>query len=390
MSDVPLPPPDPRGPLPPPGAGPTPTSTRRPLWKRWWVIALGVVVVLGVVGAIAGGGSDDDPGATDDSDVPNRSDPTDPTDGTDGTDGTDANPTTSPPEASTPPGTPSITEPAVETTEAVAPTAPAEDPAIGDVLETGSGGLARVNAVTPNAPARNEFLGPDPGFTLTEADVEICAGEDGQSVNPLYWKAFLADNTEAEVNFGSTLQTVGLAPGGCTRGFVAFAVPEGATVADVVLTDELLSEQARWSTATSVPVTSALTPSSPVAASPLGTLLTLADDATAVVRSVTPGAPPTNEFFPVAAGDQLVEIDVELCAGTASLAVNPLYWLVTAQDNTTGGASLGNGTLSSIDVAPGQCVAGTVQLAIPAASAPSYVLLTGALFDEEARWSAAP
>jgi len=35
-------------------------SPKKPWWRRWWVIALGVLIVLGIVGAIAGGGGDKD------------------------------------------------------------------------------------------------------------------------------------------------------------------------------------------------------------------------------------------------------------------------------------------------------------------------------------------
>lgn len=262
-----------------------------------------------------------------------------------------------------------------------------EDAVIGSTLQTGSGGQARVNAITPNAVPRSELLGPDPGFAFTEAEVEICAGEDGQSSNPLYWQAFLADNTEADVSFASDLETVGLPPGGCTRGWVAFSVPEGAAVSEVVLTDALFSETARWSAATSTPISGPLTPSQTVGSGAVGALLDLDGGATAVVRSIIPNAEPSSQFIAVEAGHQLVEIDVELCAGTEPLNVNPLYWLATAEDHYTGGAALGGGTLSALEVAPGQCAAGTVQLDMLEQSVLAYVIVTDPIFDEWARWA---
>ena len=48
-----------------------------------------------------------------------------------------------------------------------------------------------------------------------------------------------------------------------------------------------------------------------------------------------------------------------------------------------------SGTLSSIDLAAGQCSAGTVQVDLPADAQPRYVMLTDPLFDEIARWAAA-
>ena len=215
----------------------------------------------------------------------------------------------------------------------------------------------------------------------------MCAGEDGQSTNPLYWKAFLADNTEADVSFTSDLQTVGLRPGGCSRGWVAFSVPDGAAVADIVLTDNLFSESARWSAGSSSAVTGPLTPFQDVEAGTVGTALDLDGGGTAVVRSITPNAAPSSQFITVEPGRQLVEIDVELCAGTEPLSVNPLYWLVTAADHYIGGASLGGGTLSSLDIAPGQCAAGTVQVDMLEQSVPAYVILTDEIFDEAARWA---
>ena len=57
-------------------------------------------------------------------------------------------------------------------------------------------------------------------------------------------------------------------------------------------------------------------------------------------------------------------------------------------DNVTAGAALGADTLDAIEVAAGQCVAGTVAFDVPAATSPAYVMLTGPLFDEVGRWRA--
>ena len=55
----------------------------------------------------------------------------------------------------------------------------------------------------------------------------------------------------------------------------------------------------------------------------------------------------------------------------------------------TGGTAAAERTLSSIDLAAGQCSAGTVQVDLPADAQPGYVMLTDPLFDEIARWVAA-
>ena len=384
--------------LPPPGGGPagvpepTPDS---PWWKRWWAIAGAAVLVLGLVGAIAAlaGSSDDEdsvtgatsataPGSTEEDSSTVATSP-----------GTAAATSTLETTESTVPETsaaPETSEVAATTAESTAPetTEPTANPGIGDTITFADGGSARVNSITPNAPPRRELFPPDPGFTFTEADIEQCAGSDSMSINPLYWKAFLTDNTEAEVAILSNdLQTFDMAPGACSRGWVTFSVPDGGTVADVVLTSQLFSEIGRWTTETTVPVTAALTSETAVEAAALGATVELDGGGTAVVRSITPNAPPTNEFLPAEPGRQFVDVDVEVCAGSESLSVNPLYWLMTAQDNFTGGASLGGGTLPTLDVAAGQCVAGVVQLDMLEQSVPAYVIFTGTLFEELARWS---
>ena len=180
-----------------------------------------------------------------------------------------------------------------------------------------------------------------PGFTFTEAEVELCAGSNGQSANPLYWRAFLADNTGGGdvVRVRRSPRSAWL-PAAARGGWVAFEVPDGSSVASVVLTDQLFAGIGRWTTASAVSVSSPLAPASPPTAGALGSTADIGGGATAVVRSVTPNAPPTNEFFGPSPGRQLVEVSVELCAGSAPLAVNPLYWLLTGEDSVTGSASL--------------------------------------------------
>ena len=376
MSAVPPPPPSTPGSFPATGE---PRDERKPLWKRWWVIAIAVVVLVGAIGAITGGNA-----AEDDADA-GVAEPS-----------TSAQPSEPSTEPASTPAQPELTTESTATPAEAAPASSAaaatgepetDESVIGSTIETGSGGVARVNAVTPNVAPRDDFFVPEPGFTFTDAEVEICAGEDGQAANALYWKAFLPDNTEAEVSLGSDLQTVGLATGGCTRGWVTFSVPEGAAVTDIVLTDPLFREIARWSTASSIPVAAPLEPAHGIEAVAVAAPVELDDAARAVVRSVTTNAVPDNEFMSVAPGHQLVEIDVELCAGSEPFTVNPLYWVVTAQDHYTGGATLGGGTLGALELAAGQCAAGTVQLDVLEQSAPAYVVLTDPIFDEWARWA---
>lgn len=51
--------PAPGAPLPPPPAQPAATTeTRKPWYKKWWVIAIGAVVGIGIIGNLIGGGKD--------------------------------------------------------------------------------------------------------------------------------------------------------------------------------------------------------------------------------------------------------------------------------------------------------------------------------------------
>lgn len=393
MSDQPpfLPPPS--APPPPPpdgayGAGPT-NNSKKAWWKRWWAIAGAVLLVIVALAAVFGDSDDDDAEIT--STEPTTAD-TEP--GTASPADDEESPDTTAPETApsdddeepsdnTAPGTaPSATDPATTppTTES-----PAATPVIGTTVTFGDGGLARVNAVTPNAPARSQFVTADPGFSFTEIDVEVCAGTDGWSLNPLYWTGFLEDNTEAgPVLGGQDLQTTGLAPGGCARGSVALEVPDGSAVTDIVLLGTMFNERARWATERTEPVDGPLVPTSPPTAVSLGEAMSTGNGATATVRSVTAGVP-APQFVTVDEGRQLIELEVEQCAGEAPLSVNPLYWLLTTQDNYIAGVELGAQTLPTMEVAAGQCVAGTVVMNVPVDSTAAFAQLVGPLFDEVGR-----
>lgn len=260
-------------------------------------------------------------------------------------------------------------------------------PVTGTAVDLPDGSRARLNSVTPDAEPLNTFFAPDPGFTFTRLDVELCAGPSGLSTNPLYWIGFLEDNSVADVSLGGgDFQTVTLAPGGCNRGLIDLELPEGHTVVAVVLTGGLFSEIARWDTTDSVPTGAPLDSGLEVQSEALGTSAALTGGATAVVKSVVPNADPLNDFFGPDTGRQFVRIEVELCAGSEALSVNPLYWLAVAEDNRMGSASLGGGTLPALSISPGNCVAGSVEIDLPADTLPAYILFTQAISDEVARW----
>ena len=369
---------------------------RKPLWKRWWVITLAVLFVIVVIGAIAGGGKkDDEDGAAGTTSAKTTvaavaGATTVATTTADSTAAATDQATTEAAAAPTAAPTTFSSTTAAPTTAAPTTAAPPAKPVIGDTLNVGDGAIARVNSVAANAEPLNDFIKPDPGTTFTRVAVELCAGSKPLSVNPLYFSAALDDNTTADVALGGqALETFTVAPGGCTGGTVDVTVPDGRTVGSVVLTGGLLSEVGRWSTASANPVVAPLAPTSPPASAALGELATLDDGATAVIRSFTPNAPPRNQFSTPDPGNQLVEIDVELCAGSAPLSVNPLYWLVTDTGNVTYSAELGGQTLTTIELAAGNCTAGVVAFEMPDASTPAYGIVTAALLEEVGRWRTA-
>ena len=349
------------------------------------MIAIAAIVVIGVISTVAGGGNTDDDGdggagttEVNDTDAPDTDAPD--TDAPD-TDAPDTEPpATEPPETEPPETEPPETEP---------PPPPA-DPVIGDTIDIGDGAIARVNSVTPNAPPLSDFITPDPGTTFTRIAVELCAGSEVLPANPLYFSGSLDDNTAADAALGGqAFETFGVAPGGCTGGTIDLTVPDGRTLASVIFTDAIFREVGRWSTASTVPVAGPLAPTQPPVSAGPGEVVTIADGGTAAVRSVTGNAAPRNDFVDVADGNQLVEIDVELCAGSAPLSVNPLYWVVTDASNVSYGAELGGQTLTTIELAAGNCTAGVVVFQMPVASTPAYAVLTDTGFDEIGRWRTA-
>jgi hypothetical protein len=150
--------------------------------------------------------------------------------------------------------------------------------------------------------------------------------------------------------------------------------------------DEMFEEAARWSTASSSEVTGPLRSDTDVESVPLGEVVTLPEGHTAVARSVTPNFPPPDEFADPGPGRQLVEVDVEVCAGSTSLQVSPIDWVVVAEDNRVGDWAFHSGTLPSIEIAAGECAAGTVYLDIAADATIAYVTYGDLLLTELGRW----
>lgn len=390
--DAPLLPPTPAGPPPtshpqpaPISASPVAAKQKKPLWKRWWFIVGVLLVIVIAASAVAGSSEDDQPDGASDQEVVTTDEVEVDDSGTSETEDSESGETDG--DTAGEPADDGGTETA--TTEAPDSGLPDADDgpvAVGVALQEDDD-VVRVNSVTPNAPG-NEFFTPDPGMTVTVAEVEACGGDDGFNANALYWSAFLESNESADnYLFADDFPTASLKPGACVRGQVSFEVPEGSAVASIVLTGPLFDETARWTVAGAQPVAERLQPVIQPEAAAVGESVMFGNGHTAVLRSATDSAPPLNEFFAPDPGRQLTQLDVEVCAGEESLPVNPLYWVAFNSEHWSGSAELGGSTLDAIDVAPGQCVAGKVEIVLPENSATAYVVLTNPIFDEVARWT---
>ena len=363
-----------------------PPTEPTPVWKKWWFIT-GVVVVVGAAIALVVASQDDEPEVS-------APPPVTEVAVTEVTLPEISIPESSVPEISIPeisvPVVPETPPPTEETSEPSTSAPTTANAVVGDTVTLDDGTLARVNSVTPNAPPFDDFFPPEAGTTLSRVDVEVCAGSEGYSANSLYWLGFLEDNTSVDpFVFGGDLPTVGIAPGSCIRGSIDLQVPDGHTLASVVMRGTLFEEAARWDVTSSVPVSAPLQSPNPSTVSGLGETITLSDGSTAVVKSVVPNAPPLEEFFPPDPGRQYVRVEVEQSAGSVPRQVNPAYWYAAAEDNSTGEATFGGSTLASIQLAPGECAAGFVEIDLPAAATVATVFVTDEALQEAARWRAA-
>jgi len=261
-------------------------------------------------------------------------------------------------------------------------------PSTGETATFPDGTVVRLNSVTPGAPPVQALFPLEDGFSLTRLDYEACAGPNGfASLNPIYWTGSLDDGTTAEVFlFSFDIIILQLAPGGCVRGQVDFQVPSGRSVVTVGIRDTTFLAELNWSTTSTVPVTGPLASANAVAATPVGEPVTLANGATVTVRSLTPNSEPLDPSFPADDGRQLVRIDVEVCAGSVTMAVGPENFFVVTIDSQIGRASYFGSTLEATDLAAGQCASGMIDLTAPADAAPSDVVLSNELTIEVARW----
>lgn len=212
-------------------------------WKRWWVIAIGVVLAIGVVGAIAGGGEDDSA--------------EDATPGTDATTITEAPGETEPSEpAESPEDTTSATDP-VETEPPVATDPPSSGDSVagapvgergdranpvplGSIADIGEGYRLQVLSVTDDATAlvmaENQFNDPPAEgtrFTIVEVALGFYGFEDPQSGFSLQLSAVGSSNTELDSSCGVTPNELNqyedMFGGSVTRGNLCFVTTPADT-----------------------------------------------------------------------------------------------------------------------------------------------------------------
>lgn len=389
LPDTSMPTPDVRTVTPPPLIQEARTS-KRLLWFVVAAIVAGAIVVTGLVVALRDSapisGDDTAAGATT-TDAATASPPT----GAPGSTaiGTGDTSPPSPPTTTSATGTTAAagtTPPTATVPSGGAPDGSAGAVPVGTTVRAG-GSLVRVNGITTDVPPDDLFT-PDAGNELTAVEVEACAGPDGFASDPFYWQAFLADNRSAD-NFIllDRLVSTAVAPGGCVRGVVHYQAPAGQPIASIVLTDRTFSEIARWNADGAVAVTDRLAPEAPPLAVPVGQPIVFGEDHRATVLQVQDGAPPLDDFFPADAGRQFNRVTIEMCAGTTPLLVNALAWYVVGTDHWTGSSTLLGDTLPSIELAPGECAAGDVQMDVPAGTTTAYVVHADFGLSELGRWS---
>jgi hypothetical protein len=192
MSDMPPPPSAPQQWPTPPAVEP---KADKPLWKKWWFIAIGVFLLLGLIGSLASPKDDDEQQASAD-DKPTTS--------------TTRKPTTT-------------TEPPTTTTTA--------KPALGSLQKTDDDILAAVVYSVAPYKSRNQFMGPELGKWMI-VDVEVVNGAN-QTVEFFDSDFFLKTDTGRRYSpgFSDVEPELGgpIPEGQSARGFVAFDIPTAET-----------------------------------------------------------------------------------------------------------------------------------------------------------------
>lgn len=385
-----------------------------PLWKRWWFIAAIASAVVGAGAVVVTSSGGDKPDAVADTErdrEPNTSEAADadetlvdisipPISLPDFTIPTISIPDFTIPAIAIPPisippiSIPPISIPTIATPgTSAAPTTPSGLPVIGESVTLADGSTVRVNLVTNDVAANPTFADiVQEGFSLTRIDFEACAGRNGfAGLNPLFWVASLDDGTSADVFVLSyDIILLGVAPGACIRSQLDFEVPPQRSVTTVGVRDSGYLVAANWSTASAVAIADPLTSPTPVQASVVGQIVPFGDfGATATLRTVTPNSAPLDPIFPADPGRQLTRVDVEVCAGSEPMYSSPQNWFATTIDGQIGAAAFFGATFPSVEISPGECVSGMIDIDLPADIATFEVIYGDESSIEVARWRVA-
>jgi hypothetical protein len=221
-------------------------------WRKWWVIALGVLVVLGVIGAVAGGGNEDD----DDGDaVATIASTTDDESGPPVTTVTvtapsEADDSTAPP---TTPETPTTTVVVASTVPENGTSLAAPAP-VGEAVQVGDWTI-RVVTVTPDAGAEiaaaNEFNEPPIAgnqFFMATLEATYTGSESSTFWVDMTLKA-IGDSSVAYEGFASSCGVIPneisnageTFPGGTITGNVCWSIESGDAASLTMLADASFS-----------------------------------------------------------------------------------------------------------------------------------------------------
>jgi len=296
-------------------------------------------------------------------------------------------PTSEPKVSTATPKTAETQAPSEQATNTPEPTtAPTDTPEpqplyLGDIVEQYGYLLSAITVEDPTTPGM--FYKPESGKKL--AAVEIIVGNvsgEALSVNPL--NATLLDSEgftyqpELAGREGQ-IMTVDLSPGEKARGWIAFEVPEGATVASIKYAVKTFGSKVLQASLTSppegyVPNTEALSILPPSPEARLGDVFEqygYSLSATAVEDPTTPGM-----FYKAKEGYKLVA--VEIVVGNVSgetLGVNPLYTILVDSNGFVYPPELAgrDGQLATVDLNVGEKAKGWVAFELPEDATPANI-----------------
>lgn len=387
------------------------SKASKPWWRRWWAIAIGLVLVLGIVGAATGGRDTEEASDTSDAVVdPTNNAPSD-TDGTSGDSGaSEQTEATEPADTETPTTEAPTTTTAPERGLSLA--APAQ---VGEAVKVGDW-VVRVIAITPDASAaiaaENDFNDPPAEgkqFFMTTLQATYVGNESATFWLDMTLKAVGASSVAyeggGEVSCGVIPDSANDAgevfPGGTITGNVCWAI-NSADAASLTMIAEAglsLSDDGRRFLSmdpAATPVEDSTTANAPapqgITGVPIGEAVQ-AGDWTVKVVSVTPDASTIvtaeNQFNePPAEGKQFFMATLEATyTGTESAT----FWLdmtlkavgVSSVAYETSGSSCGvipNSINDAGETFPGGTVTGNVCWAINVSDAPSLTMLAEGSF----------